>query len=245
MLWLDLGNTRLKYWLTDDIGQMVTHDAKQHLQSPAELLMGLTDRFELYAPDFIGISSVLGDELNARVADTLSQLDIPFEFVHVDAAHALMSSRYNAKQLGCDRWLQMLGAVDKKKRQCVVGCGTAVTIDLIDHAEHLGGYIFPSIYLQRESLFSGTKQITISNGTFDSITQGLDTKDAVHRGILLSIVGAINEITHRHPNFELIMTGGDANMIAQHVNRPVRLRDDLLLNGLARYFDHSKKKLVI
>lgn len=240
MLWLDLGNTRLKYWLTDDIGQIVAHDAKQHLQSPAELLMGLTDRFAHYAPDFIGISSVLGDALNVQVSETLSGLDIPFEFVHVDAEHLLMQSAYDAKQLGCDRWLQMLGAVDKKKRQCVVGCGTAVTIDLIDHAKHLGGYIFPSIYLQRESLFSGTKQITISNGRFDSIAQGICTQDAVHRGILLSIVGAINEIIHRHPNFELIMTGGDAEIIAQHVNRPVRLRDDLMLNGLARYFDDNK-----
>lgn len=241
MLWLDLGNTRLKYWLTDDIGQIISYDAKQHLQAPAELLMGLTDRFAQYAPDFIGISSVLGDELNTRVSQTLSQLDIPFEFVQVDATHPLMCSDYDANQLGCDRWLQMLGAVDKKKRQCVIGCGTAVTIDLIDHAEHLGGYIFPNIYLQRESLFSGTKQITISNGTFDSITQGTNTHDAVHRGILLSIVGAVNEITNRHPNFELIMTGGDANMIAQHVNRPVRIREDLLLNGLARYFDYSKQ----
>jgi type III pantothenate kinase len=240
MLWLDLGNTRLKYWLTDDIGQIVAHDAKQHLQAPAELLMGLTDRFERFAPDFIGISSVLGDDLNTQVSATLSRLDIPFEFVHVDAAHPLMNSAYDDRQLGCDRWLQMLGAVDQKKRQCVIGCGTAVTIDLIDHAQHLGGYIFPNIYLQREALFSGTKQITISNGTFDSITQGITTQDAVHRGILLSIVGAINEISHRYPNFEVIMTGGDAHIIAQHVNRSVRLRNDLLLSGLARYFDHSK-----
>lgn len=241
MLWLDLGNTRLKYWLTDDIGQIVAHGATQHLQAPAELLMGLTDRFAHYAPDFIGISSVLGDELNVKVSKTLSRLDIPFEFVNVDASHPLMSSAYNANQLGCDRWLQMLGIVDRQKRQCVIGCGTAVTIDLIDHAEHLGGYIFPNIYLQRESLFSGTKQITISNGTFDSITQGVNTQDAVHRGILLSIVGAVNEISNRHPNFELIMTGGDANMIAQHLNRSVRIRDDLLLNGLARYFDHRRQ----
>ena len=241
MLWLDLGNTRLKYWLTDDIGQIVSQDAKQHLQAPAELLMGLTDRFAHYAPDFIGISSVLGDELNIKVSETLGRLDIPFKFVDVDADYPLMSSVYNANQLGCDRWLQMLGAVDKKKRQCVIGCGTAVTIDLIDHAQHLGGYIFPNIYLQRESLFSGTKQITISNGTFDSITQGVTTEDAVHRGILLSIVGAVNEISNRHPNFELIMTGGDANIIAQHVNRSVRIRDDLMLNGLARYFDHSRQ----
>ena len=241
MLWLDLGNTRLKYWLTDDIGQIVAHDAKQHLQSPAELLMGLTDRFERYAPDFIGISSVLGEQINVRVAETLSRLDIPFEFVHVDANHALLSSRYDPNQLGVDRWLQMLGAVDKKKRQCVIGCGTAVTIDVIDHAEHLGGYIFPNIYLQREALFSGTKQISISNGTFDSIGQGITTQDAVHRGILLSIVGAVNEIHRRHPNFELIMTGGDASIIAQHLSRPVHLRDNLLLGGLARYFEHRRQ----
>ena len=235
-LWLDLGNTRLKYWLTDDVGQVVTHEARQHLQAPAELLIGLTDRFERLDPDFIGISSVLGEQINTTVSQTLSQLGITFEFVHVDAEHKLMQSSYDANQLGVDRWLQMLGVVDHKKRQCVIGCGTAVTIDLIDHAHHLGGYIFPSIYLQRESLFSGTKQITISNGAFDSIAPGVSTQDAVHRGILLSIVGAINEISLHHPNFELILTGGDAPIIAQHINRPVLIRDDLLLDGLARFF---------
>ena len=95
------------------------------MQAPAELLMGLTDRFARYAPDFIGISSVLGDDLNVKVSETLSRLNIPFEFVHVDAEHALMKSAYDDKQLGCDRWLQMLGAVDKKIRQCVIGCGIA------------------------------------------------------------------------------------------------------------------------
>lgn len=235
-LWLDLGNTRLKYWLIDDVGQVIQQDAKQHLQAPAELLMGLTDRFANFAPEFIGISSVLGEHNNVQVADTLSHLDVPFEFVQVDNQHKLMSSQYDPNQLGVDRWLQMLGVVDRGKWQCVIGCGTAVTIDLIDHANHLGGYIFPSIYLQREALFSGTKQISISNGEFDSIHEGLTTQDAVHRGILLSIVGAINEITRRHDNYELIMTGGDASIISQHIQKPVHIREKLLLNGLMRFF---------
>lgn len=236
-LWLDLGNTRLKYWLADDIGQIVTFDAKQHLQAPAELLIGLTDRFETLAPEFIGVSSVLGEEVNAQVAESLASLNIPFEFVHVDANHALLTSDYDAGQLGVDRWLQILGAVDRKKRQCVIGCGTAVTIDLVDHSHHLGGYIFPSIYLQREALFSGTKQISISEGNFNSISEGTTTSDAVHRGILLSIVGAINEIARRHPNYEFALTGGDAPVLAQHLNHPVHIRDNLLLNGLMRYFE--------
>lgn len=236
-LWLDLGNTRLKYWLTDPIGQTTTFDAKQHLQAPAELLMGLTDRLARLEPEFIGISSVLGESINARIADTLGHLETPFEFVHVDNQHPLLTSAYDPNQLGVDRWLQMLGAVDQNKRQCVIGCGTALTIDLIDHAHHLGGYIFPNTYLQREALFSGTKQINISYGNFDSLQTGLTTQEAVHHGILLSCVGAINEICHRYPNFELIMTGGDAPLIAQHLNRPVRIRENLLLNGLIRFFN--------
>lgn len=240
-LWLDLGNTRLKYWLADDIGQIITSDAKQHLQAPAELLIGLTDRFSALAPEFIGVSSVLGEEVNAQVAESLASLDIPFEFVHVDAHHPLLTSDYDAGQLGVDRWLQILGAVDSKKRQCIVGCGTALTIDLVDHAHHLGGYIFPSIYLQREALFSGTKQISISEGTFTSISEGVNTSDAVHRGILLSIVGAINEIARRNPNYEFTLTGGDAPLLAQHLNRPIHIKDSLLLNGLMRYFDQQNE----
>lgn len=238
-LWLDLGNTRLKYWLTDDVGQIITSDAKQHLQAPDELLIGLTDRFRHLAPEFIGVSSVLGQQLNTEVAESLACLDIPFEFVHVDAKHPLLSSDYDAAQLGVDRWLQILGAVDRKKRQCVVGCGTALTIDLVDHAHHVGGYIFPSIYLQREALMSGTKQISIAAGTFDSITQGVNTADAVHRGILLSIVGAINEIERRNPNYEFILTGGDAPILAQHLTCAIHIRENLLLNGLMRYFEQK------
>lgn len=239
-LWLDLGNTRLKYWLTDDNGTILDHAAEQHLQAPAELLKGLTYRFERLNPDFIGISSVLGQAVNTQVADSLERLGKPFEFAQVTAKHALMSSDYNPSQLGVDRWLQMLGAIDNTKQQCVIGCGTALTIDLIDNREnrghHIGGYIFPSIYLQREALFSGTRQISITDGSFDNIDVGTTTEQAVHHGILLSIVGAINEIIKRYPEFELTMTGGDASMIASHLAKAVQIQQDLLLVGLQRFF---------
>ena len=81
-LWLDLGNTRLKYWLTDDSGQVLDHAAEQHLQAPAELPKGLTFRLERLNPDFIGVSSVLGQAVNNHVAESLVRLQKPFEFAH-------------------------------------------------------------------------------------------------------------------------------------------------------------------
>lgn len=235
-LWLDLGNTRLKYWLTDNNGTILDHAGEQHLQAPAELLKGLTYRFERLNPDFIGVSSVLGQAVNHQVAESLQRLETPFEFAQVQADHPLMKSDYNPSQLGVDRWLQMLGAVDGEQSQCVIGCGTALTIDLIHHGHHQGGYIFPSIYLQREALFSGTRQISIVEGTFDSIDVGQTTQDAVHRGILLSIVGAINEMIKCHPDSQIIMTGGDAPLFVSHLTSPVTIYQDLLLQGLQKFF---------
>ena len=237
-LWLDLGNTRLKYWLTDAHGQLLDHAAEQHLQAPAELLRGLVYRFERLAPAFIGVSSVLGQAVNTQIGQSLAKLGVPFEFVQVDAAHALMQSAYDARQLGVDRWLQMLGAVDANARQCIVGCGTALTIDLIDCGRHLGGYIFPSMHLQRAALFSGTRQIGQVSASFDSIECGQTTEQAVQNGILLSIVGAIHAVQRQYTGFALTLTGGDAAVVAAQLDPTLMpmIAPDLLLQGLRRFF---------
>lgn len=235
-LWLDLGNTRLKYWLTDESGKVLEHNAKQHLQAPAEVLWGLTDRFFWFNPSFIGISSVLGDEVNERVAKTLQRLETPFQFAKVNCQHELMKSQYDPNQLGVDRWLQMLGVVNFQQKLCVIGCGTALTIDLIDKGEHLGGYIFPNLYLQRNALLAGTRQISIHDGLFDSLDAGKTTKDAVNRGILLSVVGAIGQIVKQNPDFEIVMTGGDAVTLSPFLDKPPMILQDLLLIGLQRFF---------
>lgn len=52
-LWLDLGNTRLKYWLIDD-GKVIASDAKEHLKAPNELLMGLFGTFVRFHPGVCG-----------------------------------------------------------------------------------------------------------------------------------------------------------------------------------------------
>lgn len=235
-LWLDLGNTRLKYWLTDESGKVLEHNAKQHLQAPAEVLWGLTDRFFWFNPSFIGISSVLGDEVNERVVKTLQRLETPFQFAKVNCQHELMKSQYDPNQLGVDRWLQMLGVVNFQQKLCVIGCGTALTIDLIDKGEHLGGYIFPNLYLQRNALLAGTRQISIHDGLFDSLDTGKTTKDAVNRGILLSVVGAIGQIIKQNPDFEIVMTGGDAVTLSPFLDKQPTILQDLLLIGLQRFF---------
>lgn len=237
ILWLDLGNTRLKYWLIKD-GQLLAFDAREHLKAPNELLLGLSATFTKYEPTFIGISSVLGKKINQNIKQTLTCLNAPLEFAKVVSDHPLLTSHYDSAQLGTDRWLQMLGAVDDKKQQCVVGCGTALTIDVMDFGVHLGGYILPNAYMQRHALYAGTQQIAVKAGRFDSLSLGKNTFDAVNHGILFGIVSAVSAVCHQYPTHELILTGGGAATLAPHLNRPVNICDDLLLMGLKRYFGH-------
>ena len=61
-LWLDVGNTRLKYWITEH-DQIIEHAAELHLQSPAELLLGLIQHFKSLNLDQVGISSVLDKKI--------------------------------------------------------------------------------------------------------------------------------------------------------------------------------------
>jgi type III pantothenate kinase len=238
-LWLDIGNTRLKYWITDN-NQVIEHTAEMHLQSPADLLLGLIQHFKSLNLNNVGVSSVQDKKNNDRIQYILKSLGIRVVFAQVQAEYAGLSCGYdNTSQLGIDRWLQVLAvARDPGQNYCVISCGTALTIDLVDGLQHLGGYILPNLYLQRDSLIQNTKGIKIPDAAFDALTPGRNTIDAVHHGILLGLVSSIEKVLEQSPR-QLILTGGDAPLFANFLQQyhPL-IETDLLLKGLQRYIQH-------
>lgn len=235
-LWLDIGNTRLKYWITQD-QQVIEHGAELHLQSPADLLLGLIHHFKNLNLASVGISSVQDEENNTRIASILKKLRIPVVFAKVQAEYAGLKCGYDfPEQLGIDRWLQVLAvATQPTQSYCVISCGTALTIDLVDGFEHLGGYILPNLYLQRDSLIQNTKGIKIPDAAFDDLNPGRNTINAVHHGILLGLVSTIQHVLQQKPR-QLILTGGDAALFAQYLQEfEPQIETDLLLRGLKRY----------
>lgn len=235
-LWLDVGNTRLKYWITED-DQIIEHVAELHLQSPAELLLGLIQHFKSLDLDHVGISSVLDKKNNDRIQKILKFLAVPVTIAKVHAEYAGLRCAYeDTTKFGIDRWLQMLAVVkDPTQKYCVISCGTALTIDLTDGLQHLGGYILPNLYLQRDSLIQNTKGIKIPDASFDELSPGKNTIDAVHHGILLSLVSTIEKVLDKYPS-KLILTGGDAALFARYLEKyQPNVEVDLLLRGLQSY----------
>ncbi|MGN0936244.1 type III pantothenate kinase [Acinetobacter amyesii] len=235
-LWLDVGNTRLKYWITE-YDQIIEHAAELHLQSPAELLLGLIQHFKSLDLDQVGISSVLDKKNNDRIQKILKFLAVPVTIAKVHVEYAGLRCAYeDTSKFGIDRWLQMLAVVkDPTQKYCVISCGTALTIDLTDGLQHLGGYILPNLYLQRDSLIQNTKGIKIPDATFDELSPGKNTIDAVHHGILLSLVSTIEKVLDIYPS-RLILTGGDAALFARYLEQyQPAVEADLLLQGLQSY----------
>lgn len=238
-LWLDIGNTRLKYWITEQ-QQVIEHAAELHLQSPADLLLGLIQHFKTQNLQNVGISSVLDSENNERIRLILSQLQIPVVFAQVHTEYAGLQCGYTVpEQLGIDRWLQVLAVAEPHQDFCVIGCGTALTIDLVHGLQHLGGYILPNLYLQRDALIQNTKGIKIPDCAFDDLAPGQNTIDAVHHGILLGLLSTIEYIMQQSSR-QLILTGGDATLFARFLEHYQPLvTPDLLLYGLKKYIRHD------
>ena len=242
-LWLDIGNTRLKYWLTEQ-NQIVDHAAELHLQSPADLLLGLIQHFQGLNIQQVGVSSVLDQENNQRIQTILERLAVPVIFAKVHTEYAGLKCGYDdPKQLGIDRWLQVLAVANPDQDLCVISCGTALTIDLTHGTQHLGGYIVPNLYLQRDSLIQNTKGIKIPDAAFEELSPGRNTIDAVHHGIFLGLLSTIERVMQHSPR-QLVLTGGDAELFAQHLQQyqPI-VEADLLLKGLQHYMHHQAENI--
>lgn len=239
-LFLDIGNTRLKYWIVEH-QQVIEHIAELHLQSPADLILDLIHYFKSQGLTQIAISSVLDCETNLWIKSCLSQLNIPIYFAQVELEYAGLHCGYHdPKQLGIDRWLQVFACAESNLNHCIVGCGTALTIDLVEGLHHLGGYILPSLYLQRDALIQNTKGIKIPAVAFENLNVGKNTLDAVHHGILFGLISTIKTILSHKPHYQLILTGGDAELFSHFLtDYQPKVEPDLLLKGLQKYLMHQ------
>ncbi|SPL70543.1 type III pantothenate kinase [Acinetobacter stercoris] len=238
-LWLDVGNTRLKYWITKN-KNIIEQGAELHLQSPADLLLGLIHHFKSLGLTRAGISSVQDKKNNDRISKILKRLNIPVTFAKVHTEYAGLHCGYDEpSQLGIDRWLQVLAVANAQDNICVISCGTALTIDLTQGLQHLGGYILPNLYLQRDSLIQNTKGIKIPDAAFEELSPGRNTIDAVHHGIFLGLLSTIEKVLQQQPR-KLILTGGDAPLFADFLKQyqPI-IEPDLLLKGLQFYIENQ------
>jgi type III pantothenate kinase len=234
-LLVDMGNSRLK-WAISEQGQVPASGAINNTLLDSELLRQLWGKFE--PPQQVGIACVSASPLLALVQKAATVLWPAAEIIQVKSqkqAFGVTNAYQQPEKLGVDRWLALIAAHRYYPAAAfVVDCGTAITVDLLEaNGEHRGGYISPGLTLMKQALAQGTNALPFSAESYPE-QPAQSTEAAIYSGTLLAARGFIEHVlaTRAVPS-QLLLTGGDAKVIAKRLNTPAVIDDDLVLHGLA------------
>lgn len=239
---LDIGNTLSKWRLKDRKSSEIR--ARGAMWTRDEWRSG-ADIPDLDTIEVIRISNVARSDV---LEDTVSLLKRRVETIHVavsmPSALGVNNGYEEPERLGVDRWLGVLAGYRLTGGCCTVDCGSAITMDIVlPEGRHLGGYIIPGLRLMKESLKLGTRKVTIDPEQESGriLSPGVNTVDAVNHGVFMAAVSAVNrlyaEICDRHGvALPLLVTGGDAAIMAQGIRIPHALWPDMVYAGLEALF---------
>ena len=241
-LLIDIGNSCLKWGIGqgDDISteSPLLHQAKDWQQGL------LVDWWLIERPTKVAIACVGHQDLLVTVSQLIQKLWSGIEIITAksQAQFAGVINVYSQpEKLGVDRWLTLL-AVNQEYQQavCIVDCGTAITVDMLDaQGKHLGGVISSGLRLMKQSLQQNTQQLKLSKQTY-SLGLANFTEAAIDSGTLYAAVGLIEQVILKQEIKPLLLlTGGDADIIAPHLSSPVKIKADLVLRGLLVMIEHQ------
>jgi len=243
VLLVDIGNTRIK-WARLDGGRLGTARAAAHSAwragEYARRLFGAGRPLERML-----IASVAGSRVDRMLAVAARGAGVAARFVTVPRRAAGVTVGYlEPWRLGADRFVAAVGAhhLFKGVPTCVVGVGTAMTIDLIDaEGRHRGGMIIPAPGLMVDTLLSRTQGIRRRARGGASGAAGLfgrSTRAAIVQGSRYAAAATVDRaveeagmLLERRPL--VVLTGGEAPAVRPLLRSNCVAVPDLVLRGLA------------
>jgi type III pantothenate kinase len=233
-LLIDMGNTRLKWAITMG-GQIITGQPLINSRINRDELIKLWGG--KYHPRRLVISCVSASQLLELVQSVAHQIWLDIDIVLVKSqalAFGVTNAYQQPEKLGVDRWLSLVAVWQQYKRAaCIVDCGTAITLDLIDdHGKHQGGLICPGLTMMKNSLALGTEALPLGE-TVHTLGLAIFTEAAIYSGTLMAAIGLIEYVVATQPTtVQLILTGGDAALIAGQLTAASIVDPNLVLRGL-------------
>ena len=247
MLFIDAGNTRLK-WALADAGA-VAGDWR------ASGALGYDELGQLPAA-WLGATQVLysnvaGDAVEQSLAQVLNASGIlrRQRFRSVAACAGVSNGYRDPTQLGSDRFASLIGARHRHPSQAllVVTCGTATTTDALDRRGHfIGGMILPGLLTMAKSLAVNTAQLPEVNDVGIAQQFADNTRDAIVSGCMTAQAAAIDQalraLQASEPAARCLLSGGAAAYVVPWLESLLSTRlpagsrceriDNLVLLGL-------------
>jgi type III pantothenate kinase len=245
-LLIDIGNSRIKAGVVARAGQIDALEPRPWRDVPFadswSAVLGALPK-----PASVHVSNVAGEPIGEALRAWLDKSwGLAPRFVAVRPELAGVRTCYeNPAQLGVDRWLgAVAGHALAGGAVCVVGAGTALTIDVVDRdGRHVGGMIAPGLSLMVQSLTRGTAQLRLDE--VRSVARfATNTADAISLGCCEAVAGLVARVAERwareiggEPTW--IATGGGAPALLGVAPVPLRHVPDLVLQGIALFAERD------
>lgn len=255
VLLIDAGNARIK-WAEQSDGQIGPAQFAVIDTSVRAALAKLRDSIS-DAVEAVAVSSVAGPEFDAELRSAFAGTRMRANDVWYAQSTRMACDVTNAyaqpQQLGVDRWAAMVGAYARMRSSdvagslCVVDAGTALTIDALEYdGRHIGGLILPGITMQRSALLDSTAEIAPKANTRpdrQEITKifATDTGSAVEHSPVIACAATVDrcaKVSGSHDaSAQVMLTGGDAPLLAPWLATGYEICPNLVLEGLALLFE--------
>jgi type III pantothenate kinase len=231
---IDIGNTRTKIGIFNQqhLSTVMTFDNSKEIN--IEEIISNFD-FENSQPKAI-ISSTI--EIPEYILNALNHLP---QHLILDANTKLpFQNKYASKDtLGKDRLALIAAAQANYPNQynLVIGCGTCITFNFINsNNEFLGGSIHPGLKMRLQAMHTFTGKLPLIHLENKAELMGNDTKSNILSGVLYAVAkeidGMIDDYLVKFPEMNIIITGGDADLLVYRLKNEIFAIPNFTLIGL-------------
>jgi type III pantothenate kinase len=239
-LCIDWGNTNVKaaIFADDKLQKQITCSDDTVLEQVASLI-------EAHNPAKAILCSVV------QASGELTQLlrsKIPGTVVMSgDTNVPIMNAYLSQDTLGPDRLALVNGAyfAYPDKNNLVVSLGTCITYNLVQKNKTFrGGAISPGLQMRLKAMSAFTDRLPeVKSLDDDPLLLGYDTDTCLQsgaaNGMAAEIDGMIKAFEDRYPDFNAILTGGDAPYFVTKLKSKIFADPDILLKGLNLILNHN------
>lgn len=229
---LDAGNTNIKLAFVNELGEIIRltiTDFYKSIHSVNKLIYGSVN-------DSLELQSIL---------TACNEHNVIIEKINVTPSFNNLQCGYQIfENLGVDRWLVLIAARHAYSENIlvVVDAGTAITIDVCLNNQHKGGWIAPGLSLMQKSIIDKAPGV-FSNESIKSEVFGTDTPSALFHGSLFALVAMIEKAVEfaeklapdNKSTLNIIVTGGDAHILAKHLPVKCDVNNELVFTGLKQF----------
>lgn len=229
---VDVGNTRVK---------IAVFNKERLLFKDAVPLEALIATLKTLKSQYLDLKNAIVSSVGKLQPEQLTVLRERFQLLELSHETPIpFKNKYaTPKTLGIDRIALVSAAVYHypNTNVLIIDAGTCITYDIVTAKnEYIGGAIAPGLRLRYAALHNLTANLPLLQTEEPKNKVGNSTSSSMHIGVVHGVVneidGFIKTFIEEYPDLTVILTGGDANFLAEQLKSSIFANSNFILEGL-------------